>query len=50
MARSQLPRWLTWLAPPSILLLLIATFWFWDWFIPFAEHRASVALERPVTP
>jgi uncharacterized protein involved in outer membrane biogenesis len=49
MARLHLPRWLAWLAPPAILLLLVAIFWSWDWFIPFAERRASTAIGRPVT-
>jgi uncharacterized protein involved in outer membrane biogenesis len=48
-ARLHLPRWLALLAPPAILLLLVAAFWSWDWFIPFAERRASAAIGRPVT-
>jgi uncharacterized protein involved in outer membrane biogenesis len=48
-ARLHLPRWPTWLAPPAILLLLVTAFWSWDWFIPFAERRASAAIGRPVT-
>lgn len=49
MAYLHLPRWLRWLAPPVILLLLVAAFWSWDWFIPLAERRASAAIGRPVT-
>ncbi len=41
-------RWLLWLGAPLLLVALVAAFWSWDWFIPFAEARASAALGRPV--
>jgi uncharacterized protein involved in outer membrane biogenesis len=48
-ARLHLPRWLTWAAPPVVLLLLLVALWSWDWFIPLAERRASAAIGRPVS-
>jgi uncharacterized protein involved in outer membrane biogenesis len=41
-------RWLAWLGAPVLLAALLVAFWSWDWFIPLAEARASLALGRPV--
>ena len=31
------------------LLIALAAFWNWDWFIPIVQSRASAAIGRPVT-
>ncbi len=42
------PRW-WWAAAPVLLLAALLLVFRWDWLIPLAEARASVALGRPVT-
>ena len=49
MAQRRIPRTATALGVVLLLLVLLAVFWRWDWFIPLVEARASAALGRPVT-
>gem|GEM_PF-538623 len=32
-----------------VLIVLLAIFWNWDWFVPMIDRRASAALHRPVS-
>jgi uncharacterized protein involved in outer membrane biogenesis len=49
MAFSRTTRGLAWFGAPVVLIVLLALFWRWDWFIPIVESRASAAIGRPVT-
>ena len=49
MASSRTTRRLAWIGVPIILLVILAVFWNWDWFIPIVQSRASAATGRPVT-
>ena len=52
MAGSRTPRlgrWLAGIGIPTVLLVLLAAFWQWDWFIPIVQSRASAAIGRQVT-
>ena len=49
MAKSRPTRRLAWIGGPILLLVLLAVFWNWDWFIPIVQSRASAAVGRPVT-
>ncbi len=42
-------RRLAWIGVPVVLLVALAAFWNWDWFIPIVQSRASAAIGRPVT-
>ena len=42
-------RRLAWIGSPAVLLILIAVFWDWNWFIPIVQSRASASIGRPVT-
>jgi uncharacterized protein involved in outer membrane biogenesis len=42
-------RRLAWIGVPVALLIALAAFWNWDWFIPIVQSRASAAIGRPVT-
>lgn len=42
-------RRLAWIGVPVALLVILAVFWNWDWFIPIVQSRASAAIGRPVT-
>ncbi|HEY4043222.1 MAG TPA: AsmA family protein [Rhodopila sp.] len=48
MANSLVGRRLAWIGIPVVLLILLATLWNWDWFIPIVQSRASAAIGRPV--
>ena len=37
-----------WIGIPAVLLVLLAAFWQWDWFIPIVQSQASAAIGRPV--
>lgn len=37
------------LAPIVVIIVLLAIFWNWDWFIPIVDAEASAALGRQVT-
>jgi uncharacterized protein involved in outer membrane biogenesis len=47
--RSPAWRRITWIGVPVLLLILLVTFWNWDWFIPLVNARASAAIGRNVT-
>lgn len=49
MASSRITRRLAWVGIPIVLLVILAVFWNWDWFIPIVQSRASAAIGRPVT-
>jgi uncharacterized protein involved in outer membrane biogenesis len=49
MAGSRTVRRLAWIGIPVVLIVLLAVFWRWDWFIPIVQSRASAAIGRPVT-
>jgi uncharacterized protein involved in outer membrane biogenesis len=48
MADSRTKRRLAWFGVPILLLVLLAVFWNWDWFIPIVQSQASAAIGRPV--
>jgi uncharacterized protein involved in outer membrane biogenesis len=41
-------RRIGWIALPVVLIVILAVFWNWDWFIPIVQSRASAAIGRPV--
>jgi uncharacterized protein involved in outer membrane biogenesis len=47
--KTRSKRLLIGLGIPVVLIVLLAIFWNWDWFIPMADSRASAALGRKVT-
>jgi AsmA family protein len=49
MTSSRTVRRLVWIGVPILLLVLLAVFWNWDWFIPAVQSRASAAIGRQVT-
>jgi hypothetical protein len=49
MPNSRTTRRLAWIGVPVVLLVGLAAFWNWDWFIPIVQSRASAAIGRPVT-
>ena len=49
MASSRTVRRLAWIGVPILLIVLLAVFWNWDWFIPIVQSRASAAIGRQVT-
>jgi AsmA family protein len=49
MPNARTTRRLTWIGVPVALLIALAAFWNWDWFIPIVQSRASAAIGRPVT-
>lgn len=40
---------IVWIGLPVLVLVLLAVFWRWDWFIPIVESRAAAAIGRPVS-
>ncbi len=49
MLNSRTTRRLAWIGVPVALLIALAAFWNWDWFIPIVQSRASAAIGRTVT-
>ena len=49
MLNPRTTRRLAWIGVPVALLIALAGFWNWDWFIPIIQSRASTAIGRPVT-
>ena len=49
MLNPRTTRRLAWIGVPVALLIALAAFWNWDWFIPIIQSRASTAIGRPVT-
>ena len=47
--RRLVTRPLAWVGVPIVLLVLLAVFWNWDWFIPIVQSQASAAIGRKVT-
>ncbi|MCU4160075.1 AsmA family protein [Acidiphilium sp. AL] len=41
--------WVAGIGIPVLLIVLLAIFWSWNWFIPMVDSRASAALGRKVT-
>ncbi len=49
MLNARTTRRLAWIGVPVALLIALAAFWNWDWFIPMIQTRAATAMGRPVT-
>lgn len=49
MPQRRIPRTAVVVGALALMLVLVAVFWRWDWFIPLVEARASSALGRKVT-
>jgi AsmA family protein len=49
MAARRIPTWTKIVGGVAVVLVLVAAFWSWAWFIPLIETRASAAAGRPVS-